>query len=80
MTIKKRYIALIAAVGIGIGWLTLGGTAAVMHYTSSTDFCVSCHTMEAPTKSIKVQFTSVTQQAFEPNVPIATFQRIRLTT
>ncbi|MEZ9648525.1 NapC/NirT family cytochrome c [Vibrio sp. 10N.261.52.C2] len=50
MTIKKRYIALIAAVGIGIGWLTLGGTAAVMHYTSSTEFCVSCHTMEAPHK------------------------------
>ena len=50
MTIKKRYIALIAAVGIGIGWLTLGGTAAVMHYTSSTEFCVSCHTMETPHK------------------------------
>ncbi|MEZ8152148.1 NapC/NirT family cytochrome c [Vibrio splendidus] len=48
MSIKKRYIALIAAVGIGIGWLTLGGTAAVMHYTSSTEFCTSCHTMQIP--------------------------------
>ena len=48
MSIKKRYIALIAAVGIGIGWLSLGGTAAVMHYTSSTEFCVSCHTMQIP--------------------------------
>ena len=48
MSIKKRYIAVIAAIGIGIGWLTLGGTAAVMHYTSSTEFCVSCHTMQIP--------------------------------
>lgn len=50
MSIKKRYIALIAAVGIGIGWLTLGGSAAVMHYTSSTEFCLSCHSMEIPYK------------------------------
>ncbi|WP_261817070.1 NapC/NirT family cytochrome c [Vibrio gallicus] len=48
MSIKKRYVALIAAVGIGVGWLTLGGTAAIMHYTSSTEFCVSCHTMQIP--------------------------------
>lgn len=48
MSIKKRYIALIAVAGIAVGWLTLGGTAAVMHYTSSTEFCVSCHSMEIP--------------------------------
>ncbi|MFV0450585.1 MAG: NapC/NirT family cytochrome c [Vibrio sp.] len=48
MSLKKRYIAAIAVVGIVIGWLTLGGTAAVMHYTSSTEFCVSCHSMEIP--------------------------------
>ncbi|WP_039958493.1 NapC/NirT family cytochrome c [Vibrio sinaloensis] len=48
MSIKKRYLLLIAAVGVGIGWVTLGGTAAVMHYTSSTEFCVSCHSMKAP--------------------------------
>ena len=59
---KKRYIALIAAVGIGIGWLTLGGAAAVMHYTSSTEFCVSCHTMEAPHKEYQgsVHFSNAT--------------------
>lgn len=45
---NKRYIALIAAVGIAIGWLTFGGTQAVLHATSSTEFCVSCHTMEKP--------------------------------
>ncbi len=48
MSLKKRYIALIVAAGIGIGWITLGGTAAIMHYTSSTEFCVSCHTMKTP--------------------------------
>lgn len=48
MSIKKRYVALIAVIGIAIGWLTLGGTAAVMHYTSSTEFCLSCHTMQIP--------------------------------
>ncbi|OCH15997.1 MULTISPECIES: NapC/NirT family cytochrome c [unclassified Aliivibrio] len=45
---KKRYIALIIAVGIAIGWITLGGTQAVLHATSTTEFCVSCHTMEKP--------------------------------
>lgn len=48
MSIKKRYLALLIAAGIGIGWITLGGTAAVMHYTSSTEFCVSCHSMQIP--------------------------------
>jgi len=50
MSIKKRYIALLIVVGIGVGWLTLGGTAAVMHYTSSTEFCLSCHSMETAFK------------------------------
>ncbi|MFB9135438.1 NapC/NirT family cytochrome c [Vibrio olivae] len=50
MPMKKRYIALIALIGGVIGWLVLGGTAAVMHYTSDTDFCISCHTMEQPFK------------------------------
>ncbi|WP_117233817.1 NapC/NirT family cytochrome c [Vibrio maerlii] len=48
MSIKKRYVAIIAILGIAVGWITLGGTAAVMHYTSSTEFCVSCHSMEIP--------------------------------
>ncbi len=50
MSIKKKYIALLVAAGIGVGWLTLGGTAAVMNYTSSTEFCVSCHSMETAYK------------------------------
>ncbi len=45
---KKRHIAIIAFIGILIGWLTLGGTAAVLNYTSSTEFCLSCHTMDKP--------------------------------
>lgn len=48
MTLKKRYIALITILGISIGWLSLGGTAIVMNYTSSTEFCVSCHSMQIP--------------------------------
>ncbi|WP_045500060.1 NapC/NirT family cytochrome c [Vibrio hyugaensis] len=50
MSIKKRYVALLVAAGVGVGWLTLGGSAAVMHYTSDTEFCVSCHSMEMPYK------------------------------
>lgn len=48
MSIKKRYVALLVAIGVAIGWVTLGGSAAVMHYTSSTEFCLSCHSMEIP--------------------------------
>ncbi len=48
MFIKKRYLTLTIIAGIVVGWLTLGGTAAVMHYTSSTEFCLSCHSMEIP--------------------------------
>ncbi|HHF3271910.1 TPA: NapC/NirT family cytochrome c [Vibrio alginolyticus] len=50
MSIKKRYVALLVAAGIGVGWLTLGGSAAVMHYTSDSEFCLSCHSMETPYK------------------------------
>ncbi len=50
MAVKKRYLALLVVIGIGIGWLTLGGSAAIMHYTSSTEFCLSCHSMEIPLK------------------------------
>lgn len=45
---KKRYIVLIGIIGVVIGWLTLSGTAAVLHATSTTEFCVSCHTMDKP--------------------------------
>ncbi|MGF1788815.1 NapC/NirT family cytochrome c [Photobacterium swingsii] len=47
---KKRAVAGILALGVGVGWLTLGGTHAVLEKTSSTEFCISCHTMEAPYK------------------------------
>ncbi|MEI8671033.1 NapC/NirT family cytochrome c [Vibrio sp. SA48] len=48
MQVKKRYISIIIVVGTIIGWVTLGGTATIMHYTSSTEFCVSCHSMQLP--------------------------------
>lgn len=47
---KKRYIAMIILIGVVIGWLTLGGTQAVLHATSTQEFCVSCHTMDTPLK------------------------------
>lgn len=47
---KKKYIALIVLLGVAIGWITFGGTQAVLHATSTTEFCVSCHTMEQPLK------------------------------
>ncbi|MFH0258376.1 NapC/NirT family cytochrome c [Vibrio rumoiensis] len=45
---KKRYIAIIVLIGVVIGWITFGGTQAVLHATSTTEFCVSCHSMEKP--------------------------------
>jgi len=48
MAINKRSIMFIAAVGVFIGWISLGGTAAVMHYTSGSEFCTSCHSMSIP--------------------------------
>ena len=45
---KKWVLPLGVIAGIVIGWFTLGGTAYVMHYTSSTEFCLSCHSMEIP--------------------------------
>lgn len=47
---KKRYVVMIVLVGVVIGWLTLGGTQAVLHATSTQEFCVSCHTMDTPLK------------------------------
>ncbi|SEF85910.1 NapC/NirT family cytochrome c [Vibrio hangzhouensis] len=48
MNLRKRYIVVVACIGIVIGWLSLGGVAAVMHKTSSTEFCLSCHSMQIP--------------------------------
>lgn len=60
MSIKKRYIISLVAIGIGVGWISLGGTVAVMHYTSSTEFCVSCHSMQIPYEEYQgsVHFTN----------------------
>lgn len=48
MTIKKRNLVLLVLTGVAIGWFTLGGSAAVMNYTSKTEFCLSCHSMSIP--------------------------------
>ncbi len=45
---KKRSLLIMVAMGIVVGWFTLGGAAYVMKYTSSTEFCLSCHTMQIP--------------------------------
>ncbi len=47
-------------IGVFIGWLSLGGTAAIMHKTSSTEFCLSCHSMEIPYEEYQgsVHFTN----------------------
>ncbi|MFA0087853.1 NapC/NirT family cytochrome c [Vibrio sp. 10N.261.51.F12] len=60
MNIKKRHVLLITLVGILIGWLTFGGSAAIMHKTSSTEFCISCHTMQIPYEEYQgsVHFTN----------------------
>ncbi|WP_375750477.1 NapC/NirT family cytochrome c [Vibrio sp. HN007] len=43
---KKTIVILL--IGLAIGWITLGGTQVVMHATSDTEFCLSCHTMQIP--------------------------------
>ena len=50
MNIKKRTIVGLLAIGVVIGWLSLGGTHAILEKTSSTEFCLSCHTMDTPFK------------------------------
>ncbi|UAB73966.1 NapC/NirT family cytochrome c [Vibrio sp. SCSIO 43132] len=57
---RKRYITVLIAMGVLIGWALLGGSAAVMHYTSSTSFCLSCHSMQIPYEEYQgsVHFTN----------------------
>ncbi|MCZ4335669.1 NapC/NirT family cytochrome c [Aeromonas hydrophila] len=50
MKIKKRIIAALLMLGVVFGWLSLGGGHALLSATSSTEFCLSCHSMEAPYK------------------------------
>lgn len=46
-TSKKLFlIALIA--GMFLGVILLSSTALILHKTSSTEFCISCHTMQQP--------------------------------
>ncbi|MDB1126112.1 NapC/NirT family cytochrome c [Vibrio algarum] len=42
-----RFI-LFLTIGVVIGWITLGGTASILHSTSNTTFCLSCHSMQIP--------------------------------
>jgi trimethylamine-N-oxide reductase (cytochrome c) cytochrome c-type subunit TorY len=48
MQIKKRYFVGLLFLAMVGGWFTLGGTAYIMAKTSSTEFCISCHTMQIP--------------------------------
>ncbi|MDG3088501.1 NapC/NirT family cytochrome c [Vibrio hannami] len=43
---KKTLVILL--IGLAIGWVTLGGTQVIMHTTSDTEFCLSCHSMQIP--------------------------------
>lgn len=48
MSISKSKIAIILFVGVITGFIIWGGSSFVLHKTSQTEFCVSCHTMQAP--------------------------------
>ncbi|MDX1300956.1 NapC/NirT family cytochrome c [Photobacterium sp.] len=48
MNMKKRTFVLIALIGAVVGAAALGGSAYIMKATSSTEFCLSCHTMQIP--------------------------------
>lgn len=45
---SKKNIFIILIAGLILGWFSLGGTQVVLTKTSSTEFCVSCHTMQIP--------------------------------
>ncbi|MCD1124984.1 NapC/NirT family cytochrome c [Jinshanibacter sp. LJY008] len=45
---RKWSVLWILVIGIILGAVLLGGSAYVMHKTSDTAFCVSCHTMQQP--------------------------------
>lgn len=50
MKIKRSIIVTLLAIGIGLGWLSLSGARAVLEQSSSTEFCLSCHSMETAYK------------------------------
>lgn len=45
---KKKASVILIVVGIVIGWLSLGGTQILLATTSTTEFCISCHSMDTP--------------------------------
>ncbi|MFT7315254.1 MAG: trimethylamine-N-oxide reductase (cytochrome c) cytochrome c-type subunit TorY [Paraglaciecola sp.] len=51
---NKKIIILILLIGAVIGMITLGGSAYVLNKTSTTEFCVSCHTMDRAYEEYKV--------------------------
>lgn len=48
MKIKKSSIALLVLIGIILAVIGLSGGAYVLHKTSDTQFCLSCHSMQTP--------------------------------
>ena len=48
MQIKKRYLFGLLCLAVLVGWISLSGTVYIMGKTSSTEFCISCHTMQVP--------------------------------
>lgn len=45
---KRSTLIWLLAIGALLGVIALATTAVVMHKTSSTEFCVSCHSMQTP--------------------------------
>ncbi|ATM86737.1 NapC/NirT family cytochrome c [Yersinia massiliensis] len=48
MAIKKTKIFILIFIGIVLGIIGFSGGSYVLHKTSETSFCLSCHTMQAP--------------------------------
>lgn len=59
--------------GAIIGAALLAGTATVMHKTSDTEFCISCHSMEQPLADTRAASISKTPRASALNVLTVTF-------
>ena len=45
---RKKIIFITLLLGVILGVILFAGTATIMHKTSDTEFCVSCHTMQQP--------------------------------
>lgn len=48
MTKRKSKVLIFIVIGIILGVLGFGGSSYMMHKTSETSFCLSCHSMQAP--------------------------------